>query len=155
MCRLVFSLLFALVATCSAIQPAVAGGVEAYCPDLKWVLLAPPGGSTVQVLGLRHGVTPLATLRSRPRGPVLAVHVQSASRRVWVLAGNGLDVHDGFSGRLLGHWSAPDGVRLERLDTDSAGRLTAWSGARAYEAVVGAAVLAPAVSRCCAARIPN
>ena len=140
--------LFVLItAIALAAAPARAGGVEAYCPELKWVLLAPPGGSTVQVIDVRRGVTPLSTLRSRPRGPVLAVHVQAASRRVWVLAENGLDVHDGFSGRVLGHWPAPEGVRLERLETDAAGRLTAWSGAQPFEAVQGAALLVPAGAR--------
>jgi hypothetical protein len=62
---------------------------------------------------------------------------------VWVLAGNGLDVHDGFSGRLLGHWAAPEGVRLDRLEVDGSGRPAAWSGTQAFEAVTGAAVLAP------------
>lgn len=137
-----------LLALTSAIAivaaPARAGGVEAYCPALKWVLLAPAGGSTVQVIDVSRGVTPLATLRSRPRGPVLAVHVQASSRRVWVLAENGLDAHDGFSGRVLGHWPAPEGVRLDRLEADAAGRLTAWSGPRPFEAVQGAAMLVPA-----------
>ncbi|WP_374246143.1 hypothetical protein [Zoogloea sp.] len=140
--------LFVIVfATLLAAAPTRAGGVEAYCPSLKWVLLAPPGGSAVQVIDVSRGVTPLATLRSRPRGAVLAVHVQAASRRVWVLADNGLDAHDGFSGRVLGHWAAPEGVRLDRLEADAVGRLTAWSGARPFEAVHGAAVLVPAGAR--------
>lgn len=126
------------------VASAWAGGVEAYCPELKWVLLAPPGGSAVQVIDVRRGVTPLATLRSRPRGPVLAVHVQAASRRVWVLAADGLDAHDGFSGRLLGRWPAPPGVRLDRLAVDDGGRLTVWSGAQPYVAPAGAALLVPA-----------
>lgn len=123
---------------------AQAGGVEAYCPSLRWVLLAAPGAAEVQVIDVSRGVTPLATLRSRLRGPVRAVHVDSAQRRVWVLAADGLDVHDGFNGRLLGRWQAPQGVALERLDVGADGRLTAWSGARPFEAVIGAAVLAPA-----------
>ena len=48
--------------------PAWAAGVEAYCAELQWVLLAPDGGGTVQVIDVRRGVTPLATLRSRQRG---------------------------------------------------------------------------------------
>lgn len=145
MFRLPLLVLTTVIALAAA--PARAGGVEAYCPELKWVLLAPPGGSAVQVIDVRRGVTPLSTLRSRPRGPVLAVHVQAASRRVWVLADNGLDAHDGFNGRVLGHWRAPEGVRLDRLEADAAGRLTAWSGARPFEAVQGAAMLVPAGAR--------
>jgi len=129
--------------------PVTAGerGAESYSPELKWVLLAPPGGSVVQVLDVSRGVTPLATLRSRARGPVVAMQAQLAGRRVWVLAGNGLDVHDGFSGRLLGHWAAPEGVRLDRLEVDGSGRPAAWSGTQAFEAVTGAAVLAPLGAR--------
>lgn len=140
--------LFVIVfATLLAAAPTRAGGVEAYCPSLKWVLLAPPGGSAVQVIDVRRGVTPLSTLRSRPRGAVLAVHVQVATRQVWVLADNGLDVHDGFSGRMQGSWPAPEGVRLDRLELDADGRLTVWSGARPFEAVRGAALLVPAGAR--------
>jgi hypothetical protein len=133
----------------AVVLPAAAGtgGVEFYAADVKWVLLAAPGSSAVQVLDVSRGVTPLATLRSTRRGKVLAVHVQRASRRVWVLADSGLDVHDGFNGRLLGHWAAPEGVRLERLETNGAGGLEVWGGARPYEALVGAAVLVPAAAR--------
>ncbi len=144
--RSVFRLLVVFFAALQ-VAPACAAGVAAYCAELQWVLLAPDGGGTVQVIDVRRGVTPLATLRSRQRGPIVALHVQAASRRVWVLADNGLDAHDGFSGRLLGHWPAPAGVRLDRLEADGAGRPTAWSGAQAFEAVSGAAALVPAGAR--------
>mgnify|MGYP002145020755 CR=1 FL=1 len=120
--------------------PAWAAGVEAYCAELQWVLLAPDGGGTVQVIDVRRGVTPLATLRSRQRGRIVALRVQVANRRVWVLADNGLDVHDGFSGRLLGHWPAPDGARLDRLEVDASGRLSVWSGTQCFEPVAGGAL---------------
>ena len=144
-----YRLVASLFCVFAVVLPAAAGtgGVEFYAADLKWVLLAAPGSSVVQVFDVSRGVTPLASLRSARRGKVLAVHVQRASRRVWVLADSGLDVHDGFNGRLLGHWAAPAGVRLERLDIDGAGQLAAWSGARAYEAVVGAVVLVPSGAR--------
>lgn len=147
--RLVASLLCVFAAALFAVPVAAAGtgGVEFYAADLKWVLLAAPGSGVVQVLDVSRGVTPLASLRNARRGTVLALHVQRASRRVWVLADSGLDVHDGFNGHLLGHWAAPEGVRLERLETNRAGQLEAWSAARPYEAQVGAAVLAPAGAR--------
>lgn len=147
--RLVASLLCVFAVALFAVPVAAVGkgGVEFYAADLKWVLLAAPGSGAVQVLDVSRGVTPLATLRSAQRGKVLAVHVQRASRRVWVLADSGLDVHDGFNGHLLGHWAPPQGVRLERLATNGAGQLEVWSAVRPYEALVGAAVLVPAGAR--------
>ena len=109
--RLFASLLCVFAVALFAVPVAAVGkgGVEFYAADLKWVLLAAPGSGAVQVLDVSRGVTPLATLRSAQRGKVLAVHVQRASRRVWVLADSGLDVHDGFNGHLLGHWAPPQG----------------------------------------------
>lgn len=141
----------------SAVAVALAGaplaavgqdGVESYSPELKWVLRVPPGDNAVQVIDVSRGVTPLATLRARQRGKVLALRVQAESRHVWVLADNGVDVHDGFSGRLLNHWSAPRGVSLDRLEIDAGGRrVTAWSAERRYVALTGAVALIPADAR--------
>ncbi|KAB2962667.1 hypothetical protein, partial [Zoogloea sp.] len=99
--------------------PGVAGaaGMAVHVPELQWVLLVPPGSTEVRVMDLsRRAITPLATLRSKGRGPVVAVHLQREARQVWVLGERGLDVHDAYGGRVLAHWDAPDGVRLERLD---------------------------------------
>lgn len=120
---------------------AVAAGVETYCPTLKWVLRVPAGDSRVQVIDVSRGVTPLATLWRPRRGRVVAVEVQVESRRVWVLAEDGLDAHESYSGRLLGHWSTPAGLPLDRLTVDGDGRIAAWRGARAYVPENGAAVL--------------
>lgn len=134
-------LLFACgLALFAASVDAAGRGLEVYCPALKWVLLVPPGGRAVQVIDVSRAVTPLATLYRHQRSPILALHMQSSKRRVWVLADNGLDVHDGFSGRLLGHWPAPDGARLDRLEVDASGRLSVWSGTQCFEPVAGGAL---------------
>lgn len=138
---------FALALVAAPLAAADQGGIEYYSPELKWVLRVPPGDNAVRVIDVSRGVTPLATLRGRQRGQVVALQVQPASRRVWVLADNGLDVHDGFNGRLLEHWSAPEGVRLERLETDPVGRPAAWSGARRYQALTGVVTLIPVDAR--------
>lgn len=122
-------------------------GVESYCEPLKWVVLAPAGSSAVQVVDVSRGVTPLATLRSPRRARLLAVHVDSATRRVWVLASNGLDVHDAYNGRVLGHWDFPSGVAPDRLGGAGAGSPEVWAGARRFRPLVGAALLVPADTR--------
>ena len=71
---------------------------------------------------------------------LLALQATGTPFVVWVLADNGLDVHDGFSGRLLGHWPAPDGARLDRLEVDASGRLSVWSGTQCFEPVAGGAL---------------
>lgn len=125
-----------------------AAGVELRAPELSWVLLAPAGSAEVRVLDLSRGaVTPLATLRSRGRGPVVALHLQREGRRVWVLGERGLDVHDAYNGRVLAHWDGPDGVRLESLEVPDRGRPVVRAAAGRYEAVVGAAFLVPAGTR--------
>lgn len=136
-----------VVALGMAVGVAQAEGVEAYCPALKWVLRAPSGDARVQVIDVSRGITPLATLQRPRRGRVLALDVQVASRQVWVLAEDGLDAHDAYSGRLLGHWPAPADVRLDRLALASDGRLAAWSGVRAYVPEQGARALVPVAVR--------
>lgn len=121
-----------VVALGMVVGVAQADGLEAYCPALKWVLRAPPGDSRVQVIDVSRGITPLATLQRPRRGRVLAVEVQVASRQVWVLADDGRDVHDAFSGRLLGHWPVPAGARLDHLVAAGDGRLMALGGVHAY-----------------------
>ncbi len=133
--------------------PARAAGMQVQVPELNWVLVVPPGGAEVQVLDLgRQAITPLATLRNKARGAVVAVQVQRETRRVWVLGERGLDVHDAYGGRLLAHWKVPDGVRLERLDVTGRGRGLVSGGARSFEAVPGEAFLTPAVQPLSVAR---
>lgn len=136
--------------------PAHAGsvGIQVHVPELNWVLIVPPGGGEVHVLDLgRQAITPLATLRNKARGAVVAVHLQPETRRVWVLGERGLDVHDAYGGRLLAHWSVPDGGRLERLDVPGRGWARVSGGARSFEAVPGAAFLTPAARPSSAARV--
>ena len=78
--------------------------------------------------------------RSQDRMGTTLAAIDDADLAVWVLADNGLDVHDGFSGRLLGHWPAPDGARLDRLEVDASGRLSVWSGTQCFEPVAGGAL---------------
>lgn len=125
-----------------------AAGVELRAPELGWVLLAPAGSAELRVLDLSRGaITPLATLRSRGRGPVVAAHLQLEGRLVWVLGERGLDVHDAYNGRVLAHWDGPDGVRLEGLEVPGRGRPVVRAAARRYEAVVGAVFLVPIGTR--------
>lgn len=147
MSRPVAVLLCCVLLASASIAAAAPAAVLGEAPALGWVLLAGPGPGMLRVFDVRRGVTPLATLPAAGRGQVIAVQVEVARRRVWVLATSGLDVHDGFSGRLLGHWAAPAGVALERLDTDPAGRPQVASGSRRFEAVAGAAELLPAPLR--------
>ncbi|MBK6656169.1 hypothetical protein [Zoogloea sp.] len=138
--------LFVLVPGMTA-GAVAAGDVLLEVPDLKWVLVTQAEGSTVQVLDLSRGVTPLATLRTEGRGRVLAVHLQREGRRVWVLGDRGLDVHDAYSGRLVERWHVPEGVRPEGLQATTGGRPLVRSGNRRYEALLGAAFLVPAATR--------
>lgn len=134
-------------------EHAGAAGMQVHVPELNWVLIVPPGGAEVQVLDLgRQAITPLATLRNKARGAVVAVQVQRETRRVWVLGEHGLDVHEAYGGRLLAHWKVPDGVRLERLDVTRRGGVRVSGGACSFEALPGAAFLAPATQSLSVAR---
>lgn len=134
-------------------EHAGAGGMQVHVPELHWVLMVPPGGAEVQVLDLgRQAITPLATLRNKARGAVVAVQVQRETRRVWVLGERGLDVHDAYGGRLLAHWKVPAGARLERLDVTRPGWVRVLGGARSFEAVPGEAFLTPAAQPLSVAR---
>lgn len=132
---------------------AGATGMRVDVPELNWALMVPPGGAEVQVLDLgRQAITPLATLRNKARGAVVAVQVQRETRQVWVLGERGLDVHEAYGGRLLAHWRVPDGVRPEWLEVTGRGWGRVSGGARSFEAVPGAAFLTPAVQSLSVAR---
>lgn len=144
-----FQAIFRVLALCcvlgGAASAAPAGAVELVVPDLRWVLLAPSGGGPVQLIEVGRAVRPLASLHRRGRGAAIALAVQREPRRVWVLADDGLDVHAASSGRLLGHWSFPQGACAGRLEAVSAGGPPrVWCGPRGFDAVAGAAVLVPA-----------
>ncbi len=134
-------------------EHAGAAGMQVQVPELNWVLMVPSGGAEVQVLDLgRQAITPLATLRNKARGAVVAVQVQRDMRQVWVLGERGLDVHDAYGGRLLAHWKVPDGVRPERLHITRRGWVRVSAGARSFEAVPGAVFLTPATQSLSVAR---
>ncbi|MBN9696601.1 MAG: hypothetical protein J0L85_12470 [Zoogloea sp.] len=134
-------------------EPVWAAGMRVDVPELNWILMVPPGGAEVQVLDLaRQAITPLATLRNKARGGVVAVQVQRETRQVWVLGERGLDVYEPYGGRLLAHWKVPEGVRLARLDVTGCGRARVSGGVRSFEAVPGAAFLTPAAQSLSVAR---
>jgi hypothetical protein len=84
--------------------PGVAPARVWQAPDLGWVLRTTEGAGSVQVLDVRQGIKPLAVLRSQGRPAVLDVRVDSRTRQVWLRSEAGVDLHDAYSGRLLGHW---------------------------------------------------
>lgn len=128
---------------CPAPAAAAAERVFGEAPALGWVLLAGPGPGQLRVFDVRRGVMPLATLQGARRA-LRGVEVDVRRRRVWVLAPASLDLHDGFSGRLLGHWAAPAGVTLRQLALDAAGQARVTGEGGVYEVAAGRGELRPA-----------
>lgn len=131
------------VPACFLLSAAPAGALELVVPELRWVLLAPPGRGPVQVIEVGRAVRPLASLYRGGRGAVLALAVEPKVRRVWVLADDGLDVHAAAGGRLLGHWSLPQAACAGRLELRGDATPRVWCGSRGFDAIDGLAALMP------------